>query len=97
MDCADKATAFAELLAEKGLSPEEVAYAGDDLPDLPVILACGLSFAPADAVAEVCARAHCVLSAAGGRGAVRELAEVLLKARGQWDELVAAYVPGERD
>jgi 3-deoxy-D-manno-octulosonate 8-phosphate phosphatase (KDO 8-P phosphatase) len=95
MDCADKATAFAELLAEKGLSPEEVAYAGDDLPDLPVILACGLSFAPADAVAEVRARAHCVLSAAGGRGAVRELAEVLLKARGQWDELVAAYVPGE--
>lgn len=96
MDCPDKAKAFAELLAEKNLAADEVAYAGDDLPDLPVILACGLSFAPADAVAEVRDHAHFLLRASGGRGAVRELAEVLLQARGQWDELISAYFPGER-
>lgn len=96
MACADKAAAFAELLAEKGLAAEEVAYAGDDLPDLPVLVACGLSFAPADAVAEVRRHAHRVLGASGGRGAVREIAEILLEARGQWDEVVSAYLPGEQ-
>lgn len=96
MRCDDKATAFAELLAERDLAAEHVAYAGDDLPDLPVIVACGLSFAPSDAVEEVRRRAHCVVRAAGGRGAVREIAEILLKARGQWDEVLAAHLPGER-
>jgi 3-deoxy-D-manno-octulosonate 8-phosphate phosphatase (KDO 8-P phosphatase) len=84
----DKARAFAEFLDRHRAEPERVAYAGDDLLDLPVLARCGLSFAPADAVAEVRAAAHRVLAAPGGGGAVRELVELLLKARGAWAGLV---------
>lgn len=85
----DKDSAFTELLEEYGADPDRVAYAGDDLLDLPVIRRCGLSFAPADAVPEVRERVHRVLSAPGGQGAVREMCEAVLRARGDWDALVA--------
>jgi 3-deoxy-D-manno-octulosonate 8-phosphate phosphatase (KDO 8-P phosphatase) len=85
----DKDAAFTAFLAEHGAAPERVAYMGDDLLDLPVIRRCGLSFAPADAVAEVRQRVHRVVSAAGGRGAAREMCERVLHARGHWDQLVA--------
>ena len=85
----DKDSAFTELLEEHGVDPDRVAYAGDDLLDLPVIRRCGLSFAPADAVPEVRERVHRVLAASGGNGAVRELCEAVLRARGEWDALVA--------
>ena len=85
----DKDTAFTAFLAEHAATPERVAYAGDDLLDLPVIRRCGLSFAPADAVPEVRQRVHRVLGSSGGRGAVREMCELVLRARGHWDELVA--------
>jgi len=85
----DKDAAFSELLAGHGAVPERVAYMGDDLLDLPVLRRCGLSFAPADAVAEVRQRVHRVVSRPGGRGAVREMCELILRARGHWDELVA--------
>ncbi|HXO43548.1 MAG TPA: hypothetical protein VN999_19015, partial [Thermoanaerobaculia bacterium] len=62
----DKAAAFGELLAARGLAAARVAYMGDDLVDLPVLLACGLSFAPADAVPDVRSRVHHVLSRPGG-------------------------------
>ncbi|HSK78170.1 MAG TPA: phenylphosphate carboxylase subunit delta, partial [Thermoanaerobaculia bacterium] len=70
-------------------TPERVAYMGDDLLDLPVLRRAGLAFAPADAAAEVRERVHCVLSRRGGHGVVRELCELLLRARGDWDRLIA--------
>ncbi|MFL6194385.1 MAG: KdsC family phosphatase [Thermoanaerobaculia bacterium] len=85
----DKDTAFTEFLAEQATTPERVAYMGDDLLDLPVIRRCGLSFAPADAVAEVRHRVHRVLESRGGHAVVREMCELVLRARGHWDELVA--------
>jgi 3-deoxy-D-manno-octulosonate 8-phosphate phosphatase (KDO 8-P phosphatase) len=88
----DKAAAFAEFLAAHATAPGRVAYMGDDLVDLPVLLACALSFAPADAVPDVRGRVDQVLSRPGGRGAVREMVEMVLQARGAWDRLVAAYL-----
>lgn len=87
-----KRAPFLELLSERRLSAEEVAYMGDDLMDLPVMTRVGLSGAPADAAPEVAARAHWVSSHAGGRGAVREFVELVLRARNQWDELVARHL-----
>jgi 3-deoxy-D-manno-octulosonate 8-phosphate phosphatase (KDO 8-P phosphatase) len=85
----DKDAAFTAFLAEQGADPERVAYIGDDLLDLPVIRRCGLSFAPADGVAEVRQRVHRVMAHSGGKGAVREMCELILHARGHWDQLVA--------
>jgi 3-deoxy-D-manno-octulosonate 8-phosphate phosphatase (KDO 8-P phosphatase) len=92
MNRADKAAAFGEFLGAHATTAGRVAYMGDDLVDLPVLLACGLSFAPADAVPEVGSRVHHVLSRPGGRGAVREMVEVVLRARGAWDRLIAGYL-----
>lgn len=87
----DKGPAFREILDDAGLEAHEVAYVGDDLTDLPVLLRCGLAFSPRDGVQEVRQAAHRVLSRDGGAGCVREAVEVLLRARGQWDELLAPY------
>jgi 3-deoxy-D-manno-octulosonate 8-phosphate phosphatase (KDO 8-P phosphatase) len=87
---ADKGAAFRGVLAEQGLRSHEVAYVGDDVNDLPVMLACGLSAAPADAPFEVRAQACMVLQATGGRGCFREFVEAILRARGEWESVVAA-------
>ncbi len=87
----DKYAALEKLRKELKLEQQEVAYMGDDLNDLPAFKAAGLAFAPADAVAEVAAAAHIVTAACGGRGAVREAAELLLKAQGSWEKAVASY------
>jgi 3-deoxy-D-manno-octulosonate 8-phosphate phosphatase (KDO 8-P phosphatase) len=92
LDRADKAAAFAEFLAAQGTAPERVAYAGDDLLDLPVLRRCGLSFAPADAVPAVRAAVHRVLACSGGREAAREMTEAVLRARGDWERLVAPWL-----
>ena len=92
MDRSDKKPAFEELLATWKMTADRVAYIGDDLLDLPVLLRCGLSFAPADAVAEVRERVHKVLLRPGGHGAVREMCEFVLRARGEWDHLIAPYL-----
>jgi len=89
--CADKAAGFAALLAEVGLTADRVCGVGDDLPDLPFLSRCGLAVAVGDAVAEVQAAADHVTTAPGGRGAVRETVEWLLKVRGQWAALVDDY------
>jgi len=88
----DKAAAFGEFLAAQATAAGRVAYLGDDLVDLPVLLACGLSFAPADAVPEVRSRVHRVLARAGGRAAAREMVEVVLRARGAWERLTAEFL-----
>jgi 3-deoxy-D-manno-octulosonate 8-phosphate phosphatase (KDO 8-P phosphatase) len=87
----DKLPAFEEVLALTGLRPEEVCAVGDDLPDLPVLRRCGLAVAVADACPELREVAHLVTTAPGGRGAVREAVEWLLKLRGEWDAVLNHY------
>jgi 3-deoxy-D-manno-octulosonate 8-phosphate phosphatase (KDO 8-P phosphatase) len=78
---ADKLRAFDEVLARLGFGAEAAAYTGDDLPDLPVLERCGLAVAVPDAPALVRRRAHYVTRARGGRGAAREVCELILRAR----------------
>jgi 3-deoxy-D-manno-octulosonate 8-phosphate phosphatase (KDO 8-P phosphatase) len=84
----DKRTAYSQIVAAQGLEDEDVGYMGDDLLDLPVLTRVGLAAAPADAVDEVRACVHWLSQRDGGRGAVREFVELVLRARGQWDDLV---------
>jgi 3-deoxy-D-manno-octulosonate 8-phosphate phosphatase (KDO 8-P phosphatase) len=87
----DKAAAFRQLLHDLGLRAEQAAGVGDDLPDLPVLRSVGLAFAVADACPEVRAAAHHVTVANGGRGAVREVVELILKHQGRWDSVVTGW------
>jgi 3-deoxy-D-manno-octulosonate 8-phosphate phosphatase (KDO 8-P phosphatase) len=86
----DKAAALREILAEQGLTAQEVAYIGDDINDLPVMNAVALSAAPADAPFEVRAQAFMVMEARGGGGCLREFVEAILRARGDWERAAAA-------
>jgi 3-deoxy-D-manno-octulosonate 8-phosphate phosphatase (KDO 8-P phosphatase) len=88
----DKTVPFRALLAKLGLEARQACYVGDDLVDLPVLRAAGLAACPADAVPEVKDAAHLVTAAAGGRGAVREVVEVILKAQGLWHGLCGPYL-----
>lgn len=89
--CDDKLAGLATVLAQTGIAPERVCAIGDDLPDVPLFRACGLALSVADACPEARAAAHYVTAAPGGRGAVREAIEWLLRAAGRWDELTARY------
>lgn len=82
---------FRALLAEFGAAASQVCYIGDDLADLPPLREAGLAACPSDAVDEVKAIAHCVAQAPGGRGAVREIIEMILKGQGRWETLIASY------
>ncbi|QUW04739.1 HAD hydrolase family protein [Chloracidobacterium validum] len=81
----DKVSYLAELLATHGLAGEAVAFIGDDLPDVPVMQRVGLAVAVANAVPEVKQAAHYVTERPGGRGAVREVIELILKAQNKWN------------
>lgn len=83
-----KTDAFRELLQEHGVSEEETAYMGDDVPDIPVLRLAGLAAVPADAADEVRPLAHWVAPQRGGCGAVRSLAELILRAQSRWDQLI---------
>jgi 3-deoxy-D-manno-octulosonate 8-phosphate phosphatase (KDO 8-P phosphatase) len=78
----DKLTAWEALRKEAGLSDSACAHIGDDLPDVPVFLRCGLAIAVPDAPPRVAARAHLVTANTGGKGAVREVCELILDAHG---------------
>jgi len=91
----DKRAGFQQIVAAHGLEASQIGYMGDDLLDLPVLAMAGLSAAPADACDDVRRRVHYVTTAKGGRGAVRELIELILKGRGQWDAIVDQHL-GER-
>jgi len=80
---ADKSLAFDALIARLALKPEECAFMGDDLPDLAVMRRCGLAVAVANAVDAVKSSSHYVTRASGGRGAVREFCELVLRAQGR--------------
>lgn len=87
----DKLIPFQELLEQTALAPEQVAYMGDDLVDLPVLRRCGLAATVPDAPDEVKARCHYVTRAGAGRGAAREVCELILRAQGAWDAQLAQY------
>lgn len=88
----DKLAAFEEIRQKTGLKPSEIAYVGDDIIDLPVIKRAGFSAAVSDAVEEVRERVDYVAKRPGGRGAAREVAELVLKAQGKWDGILANYL-----
>ena len=87
----DKLAAFDDLLAKLSLEPDQVAYVGDDLPDLPLMRRCAIGFAPADASRFVTEKADYLLKTSGGQGAVREIAELLLQAQGKLDDIHQEY------
>jgi 3-deoxy-D-manno-octulosonate 8-phosphate phosphatase (KDO 8-P phosphatase) len=88
---ANKLETYRELIEDLGLSSEQVAYIGDDLPDLPVMRKVGCPFAVADAVEEVRAVAKYVSRYPGGYGAVRDGIEWMLKEMNLWEQVVARY------
>jgi len=83
-----KLEAYKAVLLRAGVTDEEVAYVGDDLPDLPLLERAGLAVAVADVVYEVKRAAHYVTQAKGGGGAVREVVELILKAQGKWKKAI---------
>lgn len=88
----DKVAVLQEIMAAMQIQAAEVAVVGDDLVDLPIMTRAGLSVAVADAVPEVLAAAHWLTTNPGGRGAVREVCDLLLKATGKWEEIVRPWV-----
>jgi 3-deoxy-D-manno-octulosonate 8-phosphate phosphatase (KDO 8-P phosphatase) len=85
---ATKMAAFEECVQKAGVREEEVAYMGDDLPDMPVAKRAGLAVAVSNAAAELKAVCHYITHARGGEGTAREVVELILKAQGRWEEAV---------
>lgn len=90
-----KADAYAQITSDLMMADEHIAYMGDDIVDLAVLARVGLAAAPADAVDEVRRRAHWVSALPGGRGAVREMIEIILRAQGRWEGIVESYLNEE--
>ena len=88
----DKLKDFDEVLLEAGVAAEEVCYVGDDVTDIPLMARSGLAVAVADATEDTLAAAHHITRLAGGRGAVREVCELILKSQGRWAELMKRYL-----
>jgi len=87
----DKLTALNELLQTMDISLDEIAFMGDDLPDLAVIRRVGLGITPANGSATLAQQTHWQTTRRGGDGAVREVAEMILGAQGSLDSILAAY------
>jgi 3-deoxy-D-manno-octulosonate 8-phosphate phosphatase (KDO 8-P phosphatase) len=83
-----KMPAYEDILRKTAASDDEVAYVGDDLPDLPLLRRAGLAIAVGDAVPEVKAAAHYTTKALAGRGAIREAVELILRSKGIWKEMI---------
>jgi 3-deoxy-D-manno-octulosonate 8-phosphate phosphatase (KDO 8-P phosphatase) len=87
----NKKEVFAKILKKNKLAPEEVAFLGDDIIDIPVLKAVGFSAAVADALDVVKKSVDYITKHRGGRGAVRELCDLILQAQGKWPEIAARY------
>ena len=83
-----KTAAFEECIRKAGVTEDEVAYMGDDLPDIPLARRAGLAVCVADGAADLAAICHFTTRQPGGRGAAREVVELILKAQGRWEEAV---------
>lgn len=92
---ASKSAAVEAILKQAGLTWAQVCYVGDDIVDLGALRRAGVAVAVANAIAEARALADYVTHAPGGHGAVREVAELILKAQGKWAGLVAQYTADE--
>jgi 3-deoxy-D-manno-octulosonate 8-phosphate phosphatase (KDO 8-P phosphatase) len=90
----DKAAVLSAIEKRTGIDAGQMAYAGDDLPDLPLMKRVGVAVAVADAHEEVTSRAAWVTRAGGGRGAVREICEAILKAQGLWEKALEPFLGG---
>lgn len=91
----DKAKTLEVILQKNQIRAEQICFMGDDLVDLPVLLRVGLAVAVADGAQEVKANAHYVTHHPGGRGAVREICELILKAQGKWESVTQKYTPAK--
>lgn len=87
----DKLAVYGTILAETGLTDDQIAFIGDDVIDLPLLRRVGFAAVPSDAVAEVLPYAHFVTRNNGGWGAVREVCDLILQAQGAWEEATARY------
>jgi 3-deoxy-D-manno-octulosonate 8-phosphate phosphatase (KDO 8-P phosphatase) len=92
MGIEDKRGVLAGLMAARGLGLDRAGYMGDDVVDLPVLRACGFSATVADGHDEVKSRVDYVAAKGGGRGAVREVCELILRAQGKWQTAMAGYL-----
>jgi 3-deoxy-D-manno-octulosonate 8-phosphate phosphatase (KDO 8-P phosphatase) len=88
----DKAAAFYEILEKTGLQPEQVCYVGDDVIDLPVMRLCGLAIAVKNSRAEVIRESHYVTPHEGGKGAVRDAIEYVLREQGSLERVIEEYI-----
>jgi 3-deoxy-D-manno-octulosonate 8-phosphate phosphatase (KDO 8-P phosphatase) len=88
----DKRALLTRLARQRGIELAQAGYMGDDVVDLPVLRACGFSATVADGHHEVLARVDYVASRGGGRGAVREVCDLIIRAQGKWDAAMAEYL-----
>jgi 3-deoxy-D-manno-octulosonate 8-phosphate phosphatase (KDO 8-P phosphatase) len=88
----DKLTPFQELLVKTGLTAEQVGFIGDDVVDLPILTRVGFAVGVPNGRAEVLSRVHHVTQAHGGRGAVREVCDFVLRATGSYDKVMAQFL-----
>ena len=86
-----KIKCFDDILRRYSVRPEEVCFAGDDVIDIPILKRIGLAVAVPNAMEDVKSCVHYITSKSGGRGAVREVCELILKARGDWDRITRRY------
>ena len=91
----DKRAAYADIKERTGLLDEEIAYIGDDIVDLPILRRVGLPCTVGDAVPEVRDAAQIIAAAPGGRGAVREIYEIILKSQGLWNDVLTVFLQNE--
>jgi 3-deoxy-D-manno-octulosonate 8-phosphate phosphatase (KDO 8-P phosphatase) len=87
----DKVGVFNRMIHARNMTVDRFAYMGDDIVDIPLFRQVGLSIAVADACREACEAAHYVTKKEGGKGAVREVCELILRARGKWEEVAMKY------
>ena len=92
MGVADKRALLTGLATRRAIELAQTGYMGDDVVDLPVLRACGFSATPADGHGEVRSRVDYVATKSGGRGAVREVCDLIIRARGKWDAAMAEYL-----
>ena len=92
MGVEDKRALMTDLAAQRGIGLAQTGYMGDDVVDLPILRACGFSATAPDAHDEVLARVDYVATRGGGRGAVREVCDLILRAQGRWGAAMAEYL-----
>lgn len=91
LNCPDKAAALLEIQQKNNLKPHQCCFIGDDIPDLAAFSVCGVKVAVADGAAELKDRAGYITKINGGQGAVREVVEKILHAKGQWQQVVSMF------